>query len=289
MMIEKILVIGVGFLGKHILQELKNRNKKTIGTTFSKVSSNYIRLDISNQSDIEKCCNSIEPDLIINCAANNDIDLIEKNPSIGINVNAKGAENIAIVANKFGIKILHISTDSVFDGKLGMYKENDKPNPINAYANSKFLGEKSVTNNCKEHIIIRTNFYGENDESKYLFNSILTKLKQKESFIGFDDIKFTPLEVHNLSEIIIDLIETDFKGILHLSSNEIITKYHFCIRIAETFGFDKNLIKKGFFDQMNYLAKRPKNTSLDNTKSKQWIKTPFISLDEWLKKKGSIL
>src|SRR5579863_6043251 len=100
-----------------------------------------------------------------------------------------------------------------------MYTEEDIPNPINVYAQSKALGEKFVKENTSNYVIIRTNFYGHNNEGKFLFNWILNTLKQKKELIGFDDIIFTPLEVSNLAKMISEISITDYSGIIHLSSN----------------------------------------------------------------------
>jgi len=281
-LIENVLVIGAGFLGSNIVKELEKREKKVTSTHYVEKNSSMLRLDISCKNDVESLCAKIEPDLVINSAAKNDIEFLEKNQGVAYEINTLGAENIAIAANKIGSKLFQISTDSVFDGKSGMYKEEDVPNPLNNYSNSKLLGEKGVIDNCKNHIIIRTNFYGHSNESKYLFDSILNKLINNEKFIGFNDVIFNPLQVGNLSELIIDLINSDFNGILHLSSNEIFSKYQFCLKIAEIFGFDTQLIQEGSIEQMNFLAKRPKNTSLDNSRSKSLIKTPITSLNDWL-------
>ena len=108
-----------------------------------------------------------------------------------------------------------------------MYSENDLPNPKNVYAKTKLEEEKRVNNQCNNSVIIRTNFYGIDNSQKYLFNNMLEKLKQKQDIIGFDDVYFTPLPVENLGEQIIDVIFSDYKGIIHLGSDEKISKYEF--------------------------------------------------------------
>jgi len=277
---ENVLVIGAGFLGGNIIQEFKNNNIIVIGTT--NTDSLYIKLDITSYNDVKEICTKFNPDLIVNCAANNDVEKLEKNPDLAYQINTKGVENIAKIAEEINSRLFHISTDSVFDGLSKMYKENDLPNPINHYSKSKYFAEKAISENCSNHIIIRTNFYGHNKKSNYLFNSILNKLFNNETFIGFDDVLFNPLEVSNLSVMIHELSKTNFKGILHLSSDTVLSKYHFCVKIAEAFNFDKNLIKLGSIDDMNFTALRPKNTSLDNSKSKSLLKTQINSMDDWL-------
>jgi len=285
---KKVLVIGTGFLGSHLTSEFEKRDMEVICTNYSKKVNQSEILDIKNISDVNQCFKKHEPELVINCAAYTNIDTIEKNPTIGYSVNFHGAENVAITASKLGIRLVHISTDSIFDGKKGMYLEEDQPNPINYYADSKLKGEQAVKNNCQDHVIVRTNFYGLDSESKFLFNKILNDLKLGKKIIGFSDVIFTPLEVSNLSQLIYDVATSKYNGILHLASDEIISKYDFCIKIAEVFKLNKNSIKKGSIDEMKFLAKRPKHTSLSNLKSKEIIKSPIISLVDWLKKQKNI-
>lgn len=283
-MIDKILVIGVGFLGSKILKEFEKHQIAVLGTHLSKRKNNSKTLDITKHNEVRRFFEKIEPDVVINCAASTNIDAIEKNPELGYSVNAKGVKNVAENSHEFGIKLIQISTDSVFDGTRGMYTEEDIPNPINFYSKSKLKGEEEVKNNCKNYVIIRTNFYGIDEGSKFLFSKILSELKLGKKIVGFDDVIFNPLETTNLSQLIYDVATTSFQGILHLSSDKIITKYQFCVKIAKAFNLDKNLIKKGSVDEFEFIAKRPKNTSLSNTRSKQIIKTPLVSFDDWLKK-----
>ena len=120
---------------------------------------------------------------------------------------------------------MHVSSDAVFDGDKGMYEEYDEINPINIYAKSKAYGEKLISENLENYVIVRTNFYGFHDQGKFLFNWILSKLKNNEEFPAFNDVFFNPLEVTNLSKLIYQLSEKDFSGILHLSSDEIFSKF----------------------------------------------------------------
>ena len=116
-----------------------------------------------------------------------------------------------------------------------------------------------------------------------MFNWILSKLKNNERFTGFNDVFFNPLEVTNLSKMIYELSEKNFCGILHLSSDEIFSKFEFATKISEFFGFDSNLIKKASIDEIGLNAKRPKNTTLVNNKAKNLLDTKIQKLDSWLR------
>ncbi len=279
---SKVLVIGSGFLGKHIISEFENHGTLVVGTHFQGNNSS-INLDIRDPVSIDRIISNVKPNLIINCAANTRLDFLETNPDIAFSINAEGAKNVALASQKNNIRLVHISTDGVFDGKKGMYTENDLPSPINNYAKSKALGEKLVMENSNNFVIVRTNFYGFDENKQFLFNWILNELKQNKRIVGFNDIEFTPLEVSNLGRLVLELSDSDYQGIIHLASDEIMSKYQFALNIAQTFNFDKDLIIKGSVDDhIDFIARRPKNTSLSNRRSKQLLKTPIISMIQWL-------
>lgn len=282
-MAEKALVIGSGFLGSHIIDILKNSGINTVGTHFNLNNDEIMKVDVRNINSINDCVAKIKPDLIINCAAITQLDFLEKNPQLASSVNADGAKNVATVSKRNKIRLAHISTDGIFDGKRGMYSEEDIPNPINVYAKSKAEGEKLVREISDDYVIIRTNFYGFDKNGRFLFNWILNMLKQHKQIIGFSDVIFAPLEVSNLGEMIKEISMKSYCGIIHLASDEILSKYQFALQIAEIFELNKDLIKEGSVDDYkDFVAKRPKNTSLINKKAKQLMKTQIISLSEWL-------
>tara|TARA_B110000438_G_C15817344_1_gene652577 strand:+ start:3220 stop:4095 length:876 start_codon:yes stop_codon:yes gene_type:complete len=276
---NNVLVLGNGFLGENIINEFKNNGIQAIGTNYNK---NGIYVDITNMDSIISCVEKYSPKIIINCAANVNVDELENNEELAISINAKGPENIAKVCNDNKIRLLHISSDGIFDGKQGMYTEEDVANPINVYAKSKILGEKLISKNLENYLIIRTNFYGFHNQKKFLFNWALSKLKNNEEIIGFTDIFFNPLEVTNLSKMIYELSEKKICGILNLSSNEVFTKFEFIKKISEVFDFDSKLIKSGSIEELNLNAKRPKNTTLSNEKAKKLLDTKIVTLDSWL-------
>lgn len=281
---EKILVIGKGFLGGNIVKRLKAKKIPVESTNFTTIE-NSLKLDITQPENVERCLSLQEPSIVINCASINQIDFLEQNPNLAYSVNSKGAKNVADICNKFKIKLIHISTDSVFDGEKGMYNENDQVNPVNVYAKSKVLVEKHIQNISRKYVIVRTNFFGFDQRGHSLFNWIYNSLSNNQKITGFSDIFFNPLEVSNLSDLIIELTNKNHNGIFHLSSNDPISKYEFILRVAEVFHFDKNLINKGSYsNHKSLIAKRPKNTTLDNTKARKNLTTPINSTVSSLEK-----
>jgi len=281
---KNILIIGRGFLGTYLENELKNLGHTIYSTRFSNCSSNMMMVDICNIESIMTIADRKKPDLIINCAANTNVDYLEKNPNIGYAINSEGAKNVAKVANAKGIKLIHISSDQIFDGKEGWYTETDKPNPVNIYGKTKLIAEQLIQKESKNFVIVRTNFFGFDERGVNLLNWIIKTLKEGREIIGFDDISFTPLEISNLSQLIAELCMHDYNGILHLSSNEKITKYKFALMAANVFSLNKNLIKKGKIEDLDLIATRPKNTSLSNETAKRRLHTKIIGLKESMEK-----
>lgn len=275
----KLLVIGSGFLGSSITFQAKSLGMSVVNTY--KVGDPQV--DIRDTNSIEKIFSHTKPDYVINSAAQTNVDDIEKHSEEGYSINAYGAENVANMSKKYKIPLLHISTDGVFDGVCGMYSESDMPNPINEYGRSKLLGEKLVSQTLDNVIIVRTNFYGYNEEGKFLFNWILKNLQEHKDFIAFEDVIFNPLEIMNLSQMILELINVNYKGIIHLSSDYVMNKYQFACDIADNLNFDKNIIHKARLIDAKLFASRPLNTTLSNKKAKELLKTKQLTLNEWLK------
>ena len=282
---KKILVIGQGFLGSNISNAAKIKNFEV----FKASRTNNIKINIKNIREIETAVIKLDPDVVINCAAITNLDTIEKKPKDAYEVNAYGAKNIAEITSKYSKRLIHISTDSVFDGNKGNYDEMDTPNPINEYSKSKKLGEDLVKENSKDFVIVRTNFYGNNNEKKFLFNWILKNLKQKKQFSGFTNIFFNPLDVQNLSRCILELAELKYIGILHIGSDKIYSKYEFAKIIAEKLKFDTSLVIGGDIEDLKLIAKRPHNTSLNNKLAKQLLKNQPQNLEPWLDKMKNLL
>ena len=283
-MSEKILIVGTCFLGRFLLREFNKSNIQAHGTSFNQSTQEKFKVDIRNIDSIKKCVLELKPDTIINCAANIDLNFLEKNEKQAIAINAVGAKNVALVANQNDTRLIHISTDGIFDGKKGNYSEDDVPNPINIYGKSKLMGEQLIKENSNNYVIIRTNFFGYNEQGKHLLNWILTTLKQKKQMTGFDDVLFTPLEISNLCMMIKEISMKNIHGIIHLASDKTISKYQFATEVANVFELDKNLIKKGSVVDSNLIAKRPKNTSLSNKKARKLISVPITTLNESLLK-----
>ncbi|MDC0964617.1 sugar nucleotide-binding protein, partial [Candidatus Pseudothioglobus singularis] len=164
-------------------------------------------------------------------------------------------------------RMIYISTDSVFDGeKQGTYNEFDKVNPLNIYAKTKYLGEKSVKS-INNGLILRVNIIGWTQKKKKSFaEMILINLIESQQLNLFNDVYFSPITVYDLSHIIIKIVKQPIIGIYHCGSKDNISKYDFGLKMAEIFQLADSNIKKISLDDMELRAIRPKNMALDVTK-----------------------
>ncbi|MGC1132299.1 MAG: SDR family oxidoreductase [Nitrososphaeraceae archaeon] len=281
----RVLVTGAsGFLGSQIM-DLYNKgefNFTLYGTSTSQ-QNELFRLDITDVKSVREKILRLDPDCIINCAAMADVDQCERKPDLARAVNSIGAKNLAGICRSTGARLLQISTDSVFDGVVGGYTELSRPNPINAYAATKYDGEKAVISILRNYVVIRTNFYGHNHDGKYLMNWILSHLIDNERIIGFIDSRFNPLWIRDLAYCIIKLIDLPYRGILNCSGDEVFSKYQFIRKIALDLGYRNDNIQKGTSAQVPLTARRPNNTYLVNKKMHKLLKVKIHRLEEVLR------
>jgi len=206
--------------------------------------------------------NEIKPHLVIHCAALVNVDKCEEMKEYTDQLNKRFVE--VVNNNTFKSKIIFVSSDSVFDGLRGDYIETDKTKPLNYYAKSKVEAEVKLIKSKLSYLIIRTNIFGYHlPKSSSLVEWAIDKLSSNESIGGFEDVYFNPLYVDQLSDIIIKLIDIKIEGILNIASDTKLNKYDFLLEIADVFGFDKKLIEKKSVNEVEFKAKRPKNTTLN--------------------------
>lgn len=272
----KVLIIGgSGLLGMKLIEHLKKYNHD-VYATFNQnliIQDNFSYLDITHQESVYNTFKKINPDLVIHTAALTNVDECEKNQKKAFDVNVHGTINVSNAVEKIGAKIVYISTDYVFDGKKGLYSEEDKVNPINYYGVTKLNGEEVVENSCTNYLIARTSvIYGCNKNNFALW--AIDKLKKSEELGIVTDQYVSPTLNTDLSEQLTVLIENGKNGIFHTAGGERITRFDFVKVIAEVFGFNERLISPLRMKDMDWIAKRGRDSSLDVSKITE-IKKPF--------------
>ncbi len=226
---------------------------------------NVFQLSITDRTQIERVFRKVSPAVVIHTAAFTNVDGCEREREKAHLVNVEGTKNVALESKRHDAKLVYISTDYVFDGQKGLYKEDDETNPINVYGLTKLQGEEVVKDECDGFIITRTSvIYGTG--RKNFATWIIEELTKGKELTIITDQFVSPTLNTDLAHQILALISADVTGVFHTAGAERISRFEFARRIAEGFNLDPDLIVPIESKDLNWLAKRPKDSSLDVSK-----------------------
>lgn len=220
-------------------------------------------------------------DVIINCAGITNVEECEENPDKAKIINGVLPGSLAKICSDLKIKLIHISTDHLYDGLSKMVDEDATLCPVNEYGKSKAYGDYQVIKNNNDALIIRTNFFGEGPAHKKSFSDrIIHSLINGQKIYLFDNVFYTPIHAFELADSVENLINIGTSGVINIACDERITKYDFGLMISNKFNLDKKLIKPIKIEYKKDLALRPKDMSLSNNKLKALIKKNRISIND---------
>jgi dTDP-4-dehydrorhamnose reductase len=207
------------------------------------VPFSVVQADLAQPKSVADLIKRTSPEVIIHCAALTILDICETQPELAWRLNAAVPGELAAATAQAGVKLVHISTDAVFDGQRGNYTEEDQPNPLSVYARSKLAGEQGVAQANPQAIIARVNFYGWSlTGARSLAEFFYRNLSAGKGVNGFTDVLFCPLLANDLVDLLLKMVEKDLKGLYHVVSAENLSKYEFGCRIARLFNLDEKLI-----------------------------------------------
>ena len=236
-----------------------------------------IQCNIESYNNLHKILKQYNPIYFIHTAGLTNVEVCEKNPILASEVNVYITENVAKVTNDLNIKLIHISTDHLFDGTLSSASEEDFTNPLNVYAITKLESERVVTKYNTNSLIIRTNFFSWGPSYRNSFSDfILNNLRSNLTINLFQDVKYTPVHIYNLMKTTHYLLDNNQYGIFNICSDDIVTKFEFGKLIAKIFNLNLELIKPTFLSNNLELVKRPYDMSLSNKKASNFNKIGSI-------------
>jgi dTDP-4-dehydrorhamnose reductase len=260
----KVLITGSkGQLGLEVSSQMKFKKNVELHLT------DIDELDISRVDDVITEVRRIDPDLIINCAAYTAVDDCETNQEIAFKINAIGPRNLSIAALEVNARLVHISTDYVFNGRaisdnrgnIRPYNEFDCPDPQTIYGKSKHQGERFVQNITPYHYILRTAWlYG---DGKNFVRTMLDLSKSKDAIRVVNDQYGTPTSTRELTRAILSLVDTDNYGLFHATCEGSCTWYEFTKEIFSIKGI-KTRVDPITTEEYPRPAKRPAYSVLDN-------------------------
>lgn len=267
----RILVTGAsGLLGLNFCLQYAGQHE-LIGMSHSYPLSGtpfkVLTADLTQPDVAAKIITATGPEMILHCAAAANLEQSEANPELAWRLNAEVPGEVASAARRVGAQMIHISTDTVFDGQTGFYSEMDVPHPLSVYAQSKLAGEQAVAAVNPDAIIARVNFYGWSASGRRsLAEFFFMNLLAGQLTPGFTDVFFCPLQTHILSEILMRMAELKLNGLFHVVSRESLSKYEFGCRIARLFGLDQDLIRPTTWRTAGLVAARSPNLNLRTDK-----------------------
>jgi len=262
----RILITGAsGLLGINTALETAEQH-----TVFGQVNTNAIHSDSFNvlktnllePGAVYRLLDQTQPDWVIHCAALANLEACEQNQDMAWELNTEIPRILAEQCRIGGARLLHVSTDAVFDGEIGGYTEADAPNPLSTYARTKYQAELAVVEANTDAVIARVNLFGwslngRRSLAEFFFNN----LSAGNPVMGFTDVYFCPLLVNDIAQIFIKMLEKRLVGLYHVLSNDPMTKYDFGVSIARKFGLNSELITpKSVLDSALKAARSPNLT-----------------------------
>ena len=271
---NKVLVTGVsGLVGSYLIPKLMEEFEELYFVEHETMVGfgKKITIDLTDMRAVLGMLEEVQPNIIINLAAFTDVEGCETKTNYAELINYRLVEALAYhiqrIQGRVNNKsyILHISTDYIFDGDDGNYREGDKPNPINQYGRTKLLGEHAITSlvSHNDWCIARLSTpFGFHPKKKTFPLFIIEKLRNGEKINAIVDQYTSPTYTDNLAEMLIEIIKKRATGIFHVSGASRLSRYEQALRIAKILNLDSDLIKGIQSSCMKWIAKRPKDSSL---------------------------
>ena len=248
-------------------------------------NASFYQFDLLDTEKLNKLFFKLKPDAVIHAAAVANIDFCQDNKTIAEKVNVGVTNTIAQLCKDNNSKLILCSTDTVFDGSKGNYAEDDSPNPVNYYAETKIKAEQIVAAASDKNIVARLSLVmglpviGKGNS--FLADTI-EKLKKGEPVKFPENEIRTPIDVITAGVALVELAGNSFGGIIHLAGNTKINRFEMAKQIALATGFSPELIAGTNSNAISGRAPRPNDASLNNSKAKYILKTKMLSLMDGL-------
>lgn len=269
-LVVKIAVIGAsGQLGYDLVRIFKNTEHEIIPLTHKNIK-------VTDSKRSHEVLKNIRPEIVLNCAAYVKVDDAEDFAEKAFAINALGARNAALTCKELGSVLMHISTDYIFDGrKQQPYTEDDVPNPLNVYGNSKLAGEYFIRNITEEHYIIRSSSLfgvaGASGKGGNFVETMIKKARNQEEIKVVDDMIMSPTYTRDAADVIKSILSKKLPfGTYHISNSGRCSWYEFAGAIFDMAGIEASL--------------SPARTELIKSKARRPMFSPLASIK--LKKYG---
>ncbi|MCG8748708.1 SDR family oxidoreductase [Tenacibaculum finnmarkense] len=292
---KKVVITGSnGLLGQSLVNLLLEEPQKYQVIGFSKGKNRsgrtdfeYSSIDITDKKNLLKNLEEYQPDVIINTAAMTNVDACETNKTACDLLNIDVVDTLNFFSSANNTHLIHISTDFIFDGKKGFYKETDIPNPVNYYGISKLKAEQILTQSNIDYTILRTVLvYGKvfDMSRSNIVLWVKKSLEDKKEITIVNDQYRMPTYVDDLALACKLALDKKATGIFNISSNTLLSIYEIAQQIAVVFQLDKSLIKPIKTSELQQAATRPSKTGFNLKKTIEVLQFYPKSFQENLQK-----
>ena len=286
--ISRIFLTGAsGFLGGYVLNALADHD--LLGTVHSqpvaKAPKPLLGLDLTDADKTRALLDEFNPDCIIHTAAISNLDACEKEPERARAVNVKSTEVLAEWAGTHTARLIFLSSEMVFDGRKTKYTEDTPPLPMSVYGQTKVEAETHVLQ-LDRGVVLRSALqfgvplFGGTSFLMWM----LERLENNQSAPLFIDQYRSPIWARNLVDLIIELIDHDFSGILNAGGANRIDRFSFGLQVCDTGGFDAGRLEPTSMFDNPHVAPRPQDVSLDISKTQALLTTPILTTNEALQR-----
>ena len=271
----KLLIPGAsGLLGLNLAMEAMSEHE-VIGVDRGKLKSapfQVFNTNILNRAAINSILDSAKPDWLINCAALANLEECEESPELATILNVDLPAQLANACAERGIRFMHISTDAVFDGeKDDAYTEDDIPNPLGVYSQTKLEGEQATFSENADALVARVNMFGWSlSNRRSLGEFFVNNLSEGKNVNGFTDVIFCPMLVNVTARLLLEMLARNLRGLYHVVGAQAMNKYQFGVETARTFGLRESLISPKSVEGSGLTVKRSHNL---------WLSTHKLSTD----------
>ncbi len=255
----RTLVIGAsGFVGRALVDSLRRRGWEVLGTHHTRPVPGGLPLDIRREAEVAACLARHAPVLVALCAADPNVDYCETHPREAAAVNVEGTAHVAATTARLGARLVYFSSDYVFDGTAGPYRETDLTNPLSEYGRQKVQAEALVRRLVRDSLILRvTVLYGWEAQGKNFLERLVRTLRRGESIRVPTDQWGNPTLVTNMTAIAAEVATHGAPGVYHVAGPDWMDRCTFARRVADIWALDASKIIGVPSVELGQVARRP--------------------------------
>ena len=263
-----LLTGATGFLGRRLAPVLA-ASWRVVGASRNASGPDSVRLDLEDADSVRRAFDAARPAAVVHCGALAGPDDCEREPEKARRLNVDAARLVAGLCGAAGARLIHLSTDLVFDGEKGRYAEDDAPRPLSVYGRTKLDAEEAVLAAAPGACALRVaSVYGRPLGTRTCFvDELRGALSRGEPIAAFTDQWRTPTDGDRLGEIVLRLLaDPVLSGVYHWGGAERLTRFESALLVCRAFGYDERLVRPGRASEKSFAAPRPRDSSLDSSR-----------------------